>query len=261
MQKHNICKFVSPTENASLLVSRFILETNPAVMETAAILGEHRVILVTAGEGTLAFGGSSCSAIPGDLVFGFSGEQFQAHPGPGFQYMYVDFHGIRGEELLRRFGIRPATRRFSGFEGLIPLWIESLARADERTIDLAAESMLLYALSRLSGQLAGETGPVRQVMELSEARFTDPNLSLSALAEDLGYNTKYLSHLFKAKTGTGYTDYLRNLRIGYAVSLFDHGIDSVKNVALLSGFADPLYFSAVFKKHTGLSPKDYKGKR
>ena len=58
----------------------------------------------------------------------------------------------------------------------------------------------------------------------------------------------------------GYSEYLRTLRIKYAVSLFDHGIDSVKNVALLSGFQDPLYFSSVFKNVIGISPTQYIGK-
>ena len=57
--------------------------------------------------------------------------------------------------------------------------------------------------------------------------------------------------------GVGYAEYLRSLRIRYAISLFDRGIESVKNVALLSGFADPLYFSTVFKKSVGTSPKEY----
>ena len=47
------------------------------------------------------------------------------------------------------------------------------------------------------------------------------------------------------------------LRIKYAVSLLEHGIGSVKNVAFLSGFSDPMYFSTVFKKVVGVSPKDY----
>ena len=47
------------------------------------------------------------------------------------------------------------------------------------------------------------------------------------------------------------------MRVKYAVNLCDHGIDSVKNIAFLSGFADPLYFSTVFKKVTGNSPKEY----
>ena len=55
----------------------------------------------------------------------------------------------------------------------------------------------------------------------------------------------------------GFTEYLRNLRIKYAVSLFESGLDSVKNVALLSGFKDPLYFSNVFKKTIGVSPREY----
>ena len=57
--------------------------------------------------------------------------------------------------------------------------------------------------------------------------------------------------------GTSYTEYLRMLRLKYAVSLLDHGLDSIKNVALLSGFSDPLYFSTVFKQALGVSPKEY----
>ena len=76
----------------------------------------------------------------------------------------------------------------------------------------------------------------------------------------LSYNPKYVSHIFKERMNLGYSEYLRTLRIKYAVSLIEHGIDSVKNVALLSGFTDPLYFSTVFKKITGVSPKDYKSR-
>ena len=54
-----------------------------------------------------------------------------------------------------------------------------------------------------------------------------------------------------------YSEYLRSVRLKYAVTLFDHGIDSVKNVALLSGFSDPLYFSKVFKDTIGVSPTVY----
>ena len=57
--------------------------------------------------------------------------------------------------------------------------------------------------------------------------------------------------------GISYSEYLRSVRIKYATALFDHGIESIKNVALLSGFSDPLYFSGVFKKYIGMSPKQY----
>lgn len=73
----------------------------------------------------------------------------------------------------------------------------------------------------------------------------------------VSYNPKYISHVFKKHMGVSFTEYLRTLRIRYAVSLFDYGMDSVKNVALLSGFNDPLYFSNVFKKTVGVSPTAY----
>jgi AraC-like DNA-binding protein len=54
-----------------------------------------------------------------------------------------------------------------------------------------------------------------------------------------------------------YGEYLRGIRFKYAIALFELGISSVKNVALLSGFSDPLYFSNAFKKAIGISPKEY----
>ena len=159
--------------------------------------------------------------------------------------------------LLRRFEIDQCNRSFAGFDGLIPLWKESLARASEQTIDLAAESMLLYTFSRLSVIGVERNDPIKQVIRITEEQFKDPSLSLAAVAEELSYNPKYLSSAFKKKVGLGYSEYLSSVRVKYAVSHFDHGIDSVKNVALLSGFSDPLYFSSVFKSKIGSSPTDY----
>lgn len=50
---------------------------------------------------------------------------------------------------------------------------------------------------------------------------------------------------------------MKNLRINHAVFLMEQGITSVKNIAFLSGYKDPLYFSGVFKKTLGLSPSEY----
>jgi YesN/AraC family two-component response regulator len=86
------------------------------------------------------------------------------------------------------------------------------------------------------------------MIEITEDNFKDPVLSLTTVAQALSYNPKYLSHAFKESMGVGYAEYLRSIRIRFAVSLLDLGIDSIKNVALLSGFTDPLYFSTVFKK-------------
>ena len=171
--------------------------------------------------------------------------------------MYIDFFGKRADSLLRQFNILPLSRAFDGFDGLIPLWSESLFRASDRTIELVAESILLYTFSRLSDESAAENSLVGQIVHLTEKNFKNSELSISSIANELLYNSKYLSHIFKSRTRVSYSEYLRSVRLKYATTLFEHGLDSVKNVAMLSGFSDPLYFSKVFKNNIGVSPKEY----
>ena len=109
----------------------------------------------------------------------------------------------------------------------------------------------------MSVERSREGGVVSDILRLTAERFSDPTLSIANLSEELSYHPKYISHLFKKEMGITYSEYLRDTRLNYARGLFDHGLDSVKNVALLSGFSDPLYFSSVFKKVVGLSPTDY----
>ena len=94
-------------------------------------------------------------------------------------------------------------------------------------------------------------------MLLTNERFTEADFSLSVLARELGYDVKYLSALFKKKKGITYTAYLRDLRIRHAVFLIERGVVSVKNIAILCGFEDALYFSKLFKQSEGVSPKTY----
>jgi AraC-like DNA-binding protein len=142
-------------------------------------------------------------------------------------------------------------------DGMIPLWNESLLRASGDTVDLAAESMLLFTFSRLTDSRGSQGQMISRILARIDERFTEPGFTIAALAQEMGYSPKYMSSVIKHKTGTGFSEYLQKRRISYAVTLFDHGLDSVKNVAFLSGYADPLYFSTAFKRHTGLSPREY----
>ena len=262
MPNRNICKF----PNSSILggvisVSSFVMETDAEVMRQISSLKSHRMILVTDGEGQLQIKGNLYSVSKGALVFAFENENISLFSG-SLVYTYIDYSNTRADELHRRFDITPLTRIFEGFDSLIPLWQESLARASEKTIDLATESILLYTFSRLSDAAPEKNEIIGKIAEITEREFSNPDLSIGDIALKLNYHPKYLSHLFKDKMGLGYSEYLRSVRLKYAITLLDHGIDSVKNVALLSGFSDPLYFSKVFKDSVGVSPMGYvKSKR
>ncbi len=257
MPQKNICKFTQPSLPDTLTVSCFVLETNEQIMAQLHKIRGNRMILITSGAGTFKFDDFSAEFVTGNLFFAFTGERICVENAESVTYIYIDFEGSRADELLRRFSISKANRRFEGFDGLIPMWSESLSRANEQTVDLATESILLYTFSRLTGAIDEKSGLLGRMLEITEESFKDHELSVSEIAKMLSYNPKYISHLFKEKMGVSYSEYLRSLRIKYAITLFDHGIDSIKNVAFLSGFSDPLYFSSVFKKFLGVSPKEF----
>ena len=257
MKYNDICKFTPTSFIETLNVECFVMETNMALMRKPKTLKKHCMVLVLKGEGTFRFGIDNVRFKSGSLVFGFENELFSTESSDEVVYMYINFSGNRAVELFRRFNVKSVNRVFDGFDGLIPLWSESLCRASEQTVDLASESMLLYTFSRLAGRAEQLNDLVSRILEIVEKQFDNPDLSMSVVSKNLAYNSKYISHVFKKNMGVSFSEYLRSVRIKFAVSLFDHGLDSVKNVALLSGFYDPLYFSTVFKKVVGVSPKEY----
>ena len=257
MRNKNICKFVTAENRDKLEVKNFIYESDAEVMRQRIMLENNRVILMSDGTGCARIGGIEWEIQKGQILFVFKNEKLEILPGNLCEYMYIDFDGARATGLFSRFGLSKASRVRDGFDGIIPLWHDGLRRATEANLDLVAESMLLYASSRLFKDNDEQNTLISRILEITEDNFTDSSLSIGMLAEDISYNSKYISHLFKEKMGVSYSEYLRNLRIKYAVSLLEHGIDSVKNIAFLSGFTDPMYFSTVFKKTIGVSPKDY----
>ncbi|MBQ7036761.1 MAG: helix-turn-helix transcriptional regulator [Clostridia bacterium] len=254
----NICKFIEDASSGTLSVRNFICETDAATMLAPQLLKHHRMILISRGKLAFHLDGTVFSASVGTLAFVFAGEKFSLSPEGDCEYLYISFSGGRAGDLFRRFGIHKGNRFFENFDNLLPLWKDSLVRASKENIDLAAESVLLYTLSRFSASPDKQNTIIQKMLEITEHGFGDPTLSISALSKMLSYNPKYLSHLFKEKMGVGYTEYLRTYRIKYAITLMDHGIDSVKNLASLCGFQNPLYFSAVFKKAVGIPPSEYK---
>ncbi|MBR5452483.1 MAG: helix-turn-helix transcriptional regulator [Clostridia bacterium] len=261
MINKNICKYIASSLPYTLTANYFVRETKAEHMSHPLSHSEHLAILFTEGKGQININDNTLSYHSGMLVFIYKDDSFFCTPQGETEYFYIGFEGSRSDELFHRFGICRGNQVFRGFDGLIPMWRESLTRATEKTIDLAAESVLLYTFSRMdASEDDKKMGAVRKVIDILEEDFTDPDLSITTIAQRLSYNHKYLSHIFKQKTGSSYSDYLRSLRIKHAVLLFNHGIESVKNVAILCGFSDPLYFSTVFKKQTGLSPSEYKAK-
>lgn len=93
---------------------------------------------------------------------------------------------------------------------------------------------------------------------------SDCTFSLEDRLKKLPLNYDYIRKTFKKETGMTPHDYLLKERMTLAQQLISSGISnrfspySVSQIAEACGFADPLYFSRVFKKYFGASPSEYK---
>ena len=67
----------------------------------------------------------------------------------------------------------------------------------------------------------------------------------------------FLHHFF-AGNGRHVTEYLTNLRMNKAKELLRTTQMRSSDVAYAVGYNDPHYFSYLFKKHTGVTPRDYR---
>lgn len=88
---------------------------------------------------------------------------------------------------------------------------------------------------------------------------SDFNISDAILK--MGFNLDYFRRCFKEDFGTTPHEHLTDMRIDLAKkTLRDDVILSIERIAYLCGYNDSFYFSKVFKKHTGLTPRDYRKK-
>lgn len=84
------------------------------------------------------------------------------------------------------------------------------------------------------------------------------HISSTLIESKYNCNFDYLNRQFKIMTGQTIFAYLNNLRIEKAKQLLSTGFYTINDIANRTGFRDAYYFSKVFKKITGTTPRTYK---
>lgn len=105
-------------------------------------------------------------------------------------------------------------------------------------------------------QIPGDSSYVKSAIAYMNRDYSK-SISLQSVAGDIGISMGYLSTIFKTETGQGFTDYLNYLRISSAIHMLELGERDFHKIAEECGFQDYAYFFKVFKKRTGITPKNY----
>ncbi len=99
---------------------------------------------------------------------------------------------------------------------------------------------------------------VLRVLTFIEEHYNE-DISLENVSNQIGVTPVYFCRLFVRKTGRNFIDYLTEIRINHAKHFLHNTPLRIREISERVGYNDPYYFSRIFKKHTGMSPREYRG--
>lgn len=99
---------------------------------------------------------------------------------------------------------------------------------------------------------------IQHVLSIVRTSYSDNSLSLKTIAGQLNVNPAYLGREFTLATGEYFNDFLNHTRITKACHLLNTTSTKAAKIAETVGFTNSSYFFTVFKKITGMSPRDYR---
>lgn len=229
----------------------------------------HELILCLRGTGFVRVAGRTHSVGPGDLVW-INCQQPHEHGALAedpWEVYWVRIEGPRLEAMCRMLSVQDAPVFTAvGRETVGTVFEEVFQRmqgaAPEEPAMIHAAVARLIASAFCARQRSGPTqDPVPQSLRkpLEWMRlFYFESTRVEQLARMAGLSAPHFSRLFKATFGTSPIDWLRRERISQSKRRLVESSDSIKQIAEQVGYSDRFFFSKDFKRHTGVTPGQFR---
>ncbi len=236
------------------------------------VLDTYKLVIVVSGKGYLEQ--DSHPAVPltaGDIFFLFPRHlhHYWADPDDPWEIMWVAFNSSLCPRFLHSIHI--TTEHYV----LNSILNDSLQRSMYQIINalgdeedryrfcaIGALYTLFYKIDlALRTKEAVQPEPEESIPAKITA-FIDQNfylpIDMDTLCQHVSYSRSYISRIFKSDMGMTVSEYIQLVRIRNAQSLLRDTSLSIQEVSYSVGIDDPLYFSKIFRRLSGQSPRDYR---
>ena len=128
-----------------------------------------------------------------------------------------------------------------------------------RDLQVCLRRLVLSSQQRTTvWEKSNASNSLEHVTRFIAASYSDQGLILSAIAEAVGAKPNSLMKAFKRHYGVSVMTYLSQYRVGQAQQLLVNSEKNLLDVVFGAGFGSTSRFYAVFKKHVGQSPHQYR---
>ena len=229
----------------------------------------YMMLLCTGGEGYVCCGKDRYTVRAGDVFFCFphTYTAYGSSLNMPWSLYWIHFKGEAAEKHLKSSGITEQSPVIHLHNGGFNKHYRKILDTGTNNGALNAlyegqsnfYNLLFGFLNRNDVAATGVSGMVEKTIRYI-GRNLHKKLTLDELAAQANLSKFHFARLFAQETGCSPMRYLQNTRIEQAKSLLLSTNGLLSEVAELLGFDDVYYFSAVFKKVTGLSPGRYRRK-
>lgn len=173
-----------------------------------------------------------------------------------WSYLWIDFEGCTNMEAygftrdnpVRRLRAAERFQKYFAQMQELDIW-----KGNKKEAIGILESILGIFQDECSLPGEVEDERIERIVSIIEANYYKSEFGVEMLCELMNMNRVTLLRLFKRRWNTSPCQYISNYRIEQAARLLEME-NNVTTTALSCGFADPLYFSKVYKKKMGYSP-------
>lgn len=220
----------------------------------------HGIVYKTAGESRYQFGATTLIARPDYLVYLPRGSNYVVDTLQPGSCIAVNFATV-SDPGLGPFSVaaRSAPQTGALFEKALRQWRQNAGEISHAILCTLYEILMHVEASLEPVYMpSGHIDRLRPLLEWLRQNQGDPALHISQLARRAGMSPSHFRQVFSAAMGMPPVQYLAALRMARAKELLLRTDDAVGEIAALCGFADVYYFSRAFRRHTGLSPTEYR---
>ncbi|MCL1896564.1 MAG: AraC family transcriptional regulator, partial [Clostridiales bacterium] len=108
----------------------------------------------------------------------------------------------------------------------------------------------------MAGSKYGEV--IRKAQDYIKNNYSEQDISLHLVAKEVNISPNHFSTIFSQETGETFINYITRVRLDHAKALLKTTQMRTSEIGYEVGYNDTHYFSYVFKKNTGMTPKEYR---
>lgn len=215
------------------------------------------------GSGKFVFHGRTYTVKPGMVWYYPPGSLHKYYPFELFHYCWVSVAGEQAKNFFQLTGLVPGINKAGNcpvhlFTSLLNDLQIHTAVHRVNALNTAFQILTQIPLSRHFS--ARPEKSMKEVRNLIESSFADPDLSVERLAEKLNMHRGSLSRAFSKAYGTSISDYIIHTRLQAAMTMLKESSLSIREIAEYCGFSSGNYFAKVFSAKTSFTPKDFRDK-